>query len=93
MSSGSRGAGVGSSRLGYPTLWLLQNLLCHLLTAIVNPALLLREGEENCVENVGKVIPGKCSQEPVESSIHQQVKHSGVGSGQGRVEGLADLYG
>ena len=87
-----RGAGVGSSRLGYPILWLLQNLLRHLLTAIVSPALLLQEGEENCVENVGKVVPGESSQEPVESSIHQHEKHSGVGSRQGRVEGLGNLY-
>ena len=28
--------GVGSSRLGYPVLWLLRNLLHHLLTAIVS---------------------------------------------------------
>ena len=89
---GSRGAGVGSSRLRYPALWLLQNLLHHLLTTIVSSALLLREGEENCVENVGKVIPGESSQELVKSSIHQQDKHGGVGSRQGRVEGLGDLY-
>ena len=89
----SRGAGVSSSRLGYPVLWLLQNLLCHLVTAIVSPALLLREGEENCVENVGEVVPGESSQEPVESSIHQQDKHRGVGNGQGGVEGLSNLYG
>ena len=54
-----RGMGVGSSRLRYPALWLLQNLLCHLLTAIVSPVLLLREGEENRAENVGKVVPGE----------------------------------
>ena len=41
MSCGSRGAGVGSSRLGYPTLRLLWNLLLHLITAIVSSALLL----------------------------------------------------
>ena len=92
MSSGSRGVGVGSSRLGYPTLWLLWNLLHYLLTAIVSSALLLREGEENCAENVGEVVPGESSQEPVKSSIHQQDKHSGAGSGQGGVEGLGDLY-
>ena len=88
-----RGEGVGSSRLGYPILWLLRNLLHHLLTAIVSPALLLREGEENGVENVGKVVPGESSQELVESSIHQQDKHRGVGNRQGRVKGLGDLYG
>ena len=85
--------GVGSSRLGYSILWLLQNLLRHLLTAIVSPALLLREGEENCAENVGEVVSGESSQELVKSSIHQHDKHSGVGSGQGGVEGLGDLYG
>ena len=93
MSCRSRGVGISSSRLGYPTLWLLQNLLLHLLTAIVSSALLLREGEENGVENVGEVVPGESSQEPVESSIHQQDKYGGAGSGQGRVEGLGDLYG
>ena len=93
MSSGSRGVGVGSSRLGYPALWLLRNLLCYLLTAIVSPALLLREGEESCSENVGEVIPGESSQELVKSSIHQQDKHGGAGSGQGGVEGLGNLYG
>ena len=92
MPGGSRGAGVGSSRLGYPALWLLRNLLLHLITAIVSLALLLREGEENCVENVGKMVPGESSQEPVESSVHQQDKHSGASSGQGGVEGLGDLY-
>ena len=92
MSHGSRGVGVGSSRLGYPALWLLQNLLCHLLITIVSPALLLREGEDNQAENVGEVIPGESSQEPVESSIHQQDKCSGAGSGQGGVEGLGNLY-
>ena len=93
MSSRSRGAGVSSSRLGYPALWLLRNLLLHLITAVVSSVLLLREGEENGVENVGKVVPGESSQEPVESSIHQQDKHGGVGSGQGGVKGLSDLYG
>ena len=93
MSSGSRGMGVSSSRLGNPALWLLQNLLRHLLTAVVSPELLLREGEENHVENVGEVVPGESSQEPVESSIHQQDKHGGAGSGQGGVEGLGNLYG
>ena len=92
MPCRSRRAGIGSSRLGYPILWLLWNLLCHLLTAIVSPVLLLREGEENGVENVGEVVPGESSQELVESSIHQQDKHSGAGSGQGRIEGLSDLY-
>ena len=81
MPCRSRGVGIGSSRLGYSILWLLWNLLRHLLTAIVSPALLLREGEENGVENVGEVVPGESSQEPVESSIHQQDKHSGAGSG------------
>ena len=55
--------------------------------------LLLRKGEENCAENIGKVVPGESSQEPVESSIHQHDKHGGAGSGQGGVEGLGDLYG
>ena len=45
------------------------------------------------MENVGKVVPGESSQELVESSIHQQDKHGGVGNRQGRVEGLSDLYG
>ena len=85
--------GVGSSRLGYPALWLLWNLLLHRITAVVSPALFLREGEENGVENVGKVVPGESSQEPVESSIHQHDKHGGAGSRQGGVEGLSDLYG
>ena len=93
MPCGPRGAGVGSSRLGYPALRLLWNLLLHQTTAIVSLALLLREGEENGTENVGKVIPGESSQEPVESSIHQQDKHGGAGSRQGGVEGLGDLYG
>ena len=93
MSRGSRGAGVRSSRLGYPTLRLLRNLLLHLITAIVSSVLLLREGEENCAENVGEVVPGESPQEPVESSIHQQDKHSGAGSGQGGVKGLSNLYG
>ena len=92
MSCGSRGVGVGSSRLGYPALRLLQNLLLHLITAVVSSVLLLREGEENCVENVGELVPGESFQEPVKSSIHQQDKYGGVGSGQGRVEGLSDLY-
>ena len=92
MPCGSRGAGISSTRLGYPILWLLWNLLCHLLTAIVSPVLLLREGEENSPENVGEVVPGESSQELVKSSIHQQDKHSGAGSGQGGVEGLGDLY-
>ena len=39
------------------------------------------------------MVPGESSQEPVESSIHQQDKHGGVGSGQGAVEGLGNLYG
>ena len=93
MPCRSRGAGVSSSRLGYPALWLLQNLLRHLLTTIVSSALLLREGEENHAENVGKVIPGESSQEPVKSSIHQQDKHGGAGSRHGGVEGLGNLYG
>ena len=93
MPCGSRGSGIGSSRLGYPALRLLRNLLLHWITAVVSLALLLREGEENGMENVGKVVPGESSQEPVESSIHQQDKHSGAGSGQGGVEGLGDLYG
>ena len=58
MSCRSRGAGVSNSRLGYPALWLLWNLLLHLLTTVVSPVLLLREGEENGVENVGEVVPG-----------------------------------
>ena len=93
MPCRSRGVGIGSSRLEYPALWLLQNLLRHLLTAVVSPTLLLREGEENGTENVGKVVPEESSQELVESSIHQHNKHGGAGSGQGRVEGLSDLYG
>ena len=93
MPCRSRGTGISSSRLEYPILWLLQNLLHHLLTAVVSPALLLREGEENRAVNVGKVVPGESSQEPVESSIHQHDKHGGAGSGQGGVEGFHDLYG
>ena len=93
MSCRPRGAGVSSSRLGNPTLWFLRNLLCHLPTTIVSSALLLREGEDNHAENVGEVVPGESSQEPVEPSIHQQDKYSGAGSGQGGVEGLGDLYG
>ena len=93
MSCGPRGAGVGSSRLGYPALRLLWNLLLHRITIVVSLALFLGEGEENCSENVGEVIPGESPQEPVKSSIHQQDKHSGAGSGQGGVKGLSDLYG
>ena len=93
MPCGSRGVGISSTRLGYPILWLLWNLLCHLLTTIVSPVLLLREGEENCVENVGEVVPGESSQELVESSIHQHDKHGRAGSRQGGVEGLGNLYG
>ena len=93
MPGGSRGAGVSSSRLGYPALWLLWNLLLHLITAVVSSVLLLKEGEENCVENVGEVVPGESPQESVESSIHQQDKHGGAGSRQGGVEGLGNLYG
>ena len=93
MSCWSRGTGVGSSRLGYPTLRLLRNLLLHRITAIVSLVLFLGEGEENGMENVSKVVPGESSQEPVKSSIHQQDKHGGAGSGQGGVEGLGDLYG
>ena len=89
---GSRRAGVRSSSWGYPVLWLLWNLLHHLVTTVVSPALLLREGEENFVENVGKVVPGESSQELVESSIHQQDKHRGMHNGQGGVEGLSNLY-
>ena len=92
MSCWSRGMGVGSSRLGYPTLRLLRNLLLHQVTAVVSLVLLLRKGEENGAENVGEVVPGKSSQEPVKSSIHQQDKHGGAGSGQCGVEGLGDLY-
>ena len=44
------------------------------------------------MENVGEVIPGESSQEPVESSIHQQDKHGGMGNRQGGVEGLGNLY-
>ena len=93
MSCRSRGTGVRSSRLGYPALRLLWNLLLHWITAVVSLALLLGEGEENGTENVGEVVPGESSQEPVESSIHQQDKHGGAGSGQGGVEGLGNLYG
>ena len=93
MPCRSRGVGVSGSRLEYPALWLLRNLLLHLITAVVSSALLLREGEENCAENIGKVVPGESSQESVESSIHQQDKHGGTGSGQGGVKGLGDLYG
>ena len=89
----SRGLGVGRSRWEYPVLWLLWNLLCHLLTAVVSPALLLREGEENGAENVGEVVPGESSQELVKSAIHQQDKRGSAGSGQGRVKGLGDLCG
>ena len=89
---GSRGTGVGWSGQECPILRLLWNLLCHLVTTVVSSVLLLREGEENCVENVGKVVPGESSQEPVESLIHQQDKHRGAGNGQGGVEGLGDLY-
>ena len=85
--------GVGSSRLGYPALRLLRNLLLHWITAVVSLVLLLGEGEENGTENVGKMVPGESSQEPVESSIHQQDKHGGAGSRQGRVEGPGNLYG
>ena len=45
------------------------------------------------MENVGEVVPGESSQEPVESSIYQQDKHGGAGNRQGGVEGLGDLYG
>ena len=41
MSCRSRGAGVRSSRLGYPALRLLQNLLLHWVTAVVSLALFL----------------------------------------------------
>ena len=88
----SRGVGVSRSSWGYPVLWLLWNLLHHLVTTVVSMVLHLREGEENRVENVGEVIPGKSSQELVESSIHQQDKHGGAGNRQGGVEGLGDLY-
>ena len=74
MSCRSRGTGVGSSRLGYPILRLLWNLLLHRVTAVVSLALFLREGEENGAENVGEVIPGESPQEPVKSSIYQQDK-------------------
>ena len=92
MPCGPRGAGVSSSRLGYPALRLLWNLLLHRVTAVVSLALFLGEGEENGTENVGEVIPGESSQEPVESSIHQQDKYGGAGGGQGGVEGLGNLY-
>ena len=88
-----RGVGISSSSWGYPILWLLWNLLLHLITAIVSVALLLREGEENHAENVGEVVPGEGPQEAVESSVHQQDKHGGLGSGQGGVKGLSALYG
>ena len=45
------------------------------------------------MENVGEVVPGESSQEPVESSIYQQDKHGGAGNRQGGVKGLGDLYG
>ena len=70
MPCRSMGTGISSSRVGYPALRLLRNLLCHLVTTVVSPALLLREGEENHAENVGEAVPGESSQEPVESSIH-----------------------
>ena len=92
MPCGLRGAGVGSSSWEYPVLQLLWNLLLHLVTAVVSMALLLREGEENCVENIGEVVLGEGSQEAVESFVHQQDKHSGLDSGQGGVEGLHNLY-
>ena len=41
MCCRSRGTGVGSSRLGYPTLRLLRNLLLHWVTAIASLALFL----------------------------------------------------
>ena len=41
IPSGSRGAGVGRLRWEYSVLWLLWNLLLHLVTAIVSMALLL----------------------------------------------------
>ena len=93
VPSESRGVGVGSSSWEYPILWLLQNLLQHLVTTVVSVALLLREGEENHMENVGEVVPGEGPQEVVESSVHQQDKHSGSGSRQGRLKGLFNLYG
>ena len=89
----SRRVGVSRSRWECPILWLLWNLLCHLVTAIVSLVLLLREREENHAENVGDMIPGESFQELVESSVHQQDKHSSSGNGQGRVEGLGNLYG
>ena len=85
--------GVSSSSWGYPILWFLWNLLLHLVTSVVSMALLFREGEENCVENVREVVPGESPQESVKSPVHQQDKHGSSGSRQGRVKGLHNLYG
>ena len=72
---------VSRLRWECPIHWLLQNLLRHLVTTIVSSVLLLREGEENCMENVGEVVPGESFQELVKSSIHQQDKHGGDATG------------
>ena len=38
------------------------------------------------------MIPGEGPWEAVESSVHQQAKHSSVGNGQGGVEGPCNLH-
>ena len=52
MPCGSRGVGISSTRLGYPILWLLQNLLHHLLTAILGNG----EAEEVDGDFVGRGV-------------------------------------
>ena len=87
-----RGTGIDGPGWECSIHRLLQYLLCHLVTTIVSSALLLRKGEENSAENVGEVVPGESCQELVESSVHQQDKCGSLGSRQGGVKGLGDLY-
>ena len=61
--------------------------------AVVGLLLSLRQQEDNSSENRGEVVSRKCPQKSVESPVHQQDKYAGVGSREGGVKGLGDLYG
>ena len=92
--SGAWGMRIGAGAVGQALVF-LRGLNCSLhwvIGPVIGSPLVLREQEDNSMENRGKVVLRENSQKSVESPVHQQDKDSGVGSSEGRVKGFGNLH-
>ena len=73
----------------------LRGLNCSLhwvIGPVIGSLLVLREREDNSMENQGEVVLRENSQKSVKSPVHQLDKDSGAGGSEGGVEGFGNLH-